>query len=292
MKPDANGSNNGLSSLEPGEYPNVIDWDDAFDNSGHVAGSELLAGRWSAAAACARAELESHARARIDLPYGPLPRNRLDLFEPDSNCAGLIVFIHGGYWHKLDKSYWSHLARGPLAAGWAMAIPSYTLAPETRISAITREVSAAIGFAAERIVGPIRLVGHSAGGHLVTRMVCDDSPLDAEVLERVQKVVPVSGVFDLRPLTLTRMNDVLRLDDDEATAESPVLRSPLKEMEVCFWVGAGERPEFLRQNRCICETWQRHNGKVSDRYETGKHHFSVVEGIASPQSALTRELIA
>ncbi len=270
----------------------MIDWNDAFDNSGHVAGSELLAERWSAAAADARTELESRDRAQIDLPYGPLPRNRLDLFEPDSNCAGLIVFIHGGYWHKLDKSYWSHLARGPLAVGWAMAIPSYTLAPDARISGITGEVSAAIGFAAERVEGPIRLVGHSAGGHLVARMICDDSPLAAEILERVQKVVPVSGVYDLRPLTLTRMNEVLRIDDDEAAAESPVLHAPLTEMEVCFWVGAGERPEFLRQNRFISETWQRYSGKVSDRYEAGKHHFSVVEGLASPQSALTRELTA
>ncbi len=109
-----------------------IDWDDAFDNSGYVAGSDLFAASWSDAAANTRDALSSTGQAQIDLPYGSLPRNRLDLFSPTGEPAGLVVFVHGGYWHKLDKSYWSQLARGPLSAGWAVAIPSYTLAPQAQ----------------------------------------------------------------------------------------------------------------------------------------------------------------
>ncbi len=268
----------------------MIDWDDAFDNSGYVAGAAALPARWADAAAAYREMLATARRAELDLAYGPGTRNRLDLFRPEGEPAGLVVFVHGGYWHKLDKTFWSHLAAGPLAAGWAVAIPSYTLAPDARIAAITREIRAAIEFAAGLVAGPLRLAGHSAGGHLVARMACDDSALPPGLLARVRKIVSISGVHDLRPLTLTRMNEILRLDDAEAAAESPALHDLVAGPDVALWVGAGERPEFLRQTRLLAERWQRPG--VSDHYEPGRNHFSVVEGLADRASPLVAELLA
>lgn len=267
----------------------MIDWDDAFDNSGYVAGADSMAAQWADAAAAFRGALETAGRAELDLAYGPAARNRVDLFRPEGEPAGLVVFVHGGYWHKLDKSFWSHLAAGPLAAGWAVAIPSYTLAPAARIAAITREIQAAIEFAAARFDGAVRLAGHSAGGHLVSRMACADIELPAELQARLDKVVSISGVHDLRPLTQTSMNEILRLDDAEAAAESPALKRPIDGIDVALWVGAGERPEFLRQTRLLAERWRRPG--VSDHYEPGKHHFSVVEGLADAASPLSAELL-
>lgn len=82
------------------------------------------------------------------------------------------MFVHGGFWMRLDKSYWTDLAEGARDLGWAVCIPSYTLAPVARISEITKQIAAAIEKAGNLVGGPIRLVGHSAGGHLVTRMIC------------------------------------------------------------------------------------------------------------------------
>lgn len=268
----------------------MIDWDDAFDNSSYVEDSDRLAQCWSDAAASFRDEQLAQGSATTDLAYGPLERNRLDLFRPVGDCTGLIVFIHGGYWHLLDKTYWSHLAQAAVAAGWAVAIPGYSLAPAARIHEITREISNAINFVANMVAGPLRLIGHSAGGHLVARMVCDDTPLPVSIRSRLQKVIPVSGVFDLRPLTLARMNETLRLTDDEARTESPVLHTPLPAVDITCWVGAAERPEFLRQTRLITETWQSLDTGVRDYYEPDKNHFSVIEGMASGDTALFREL--
>ena len=267
----------------------MIDWDDAFDNSGYVAGADGFAAQWRDAAAAFRATLAAAGRAELDLAYAESARNRLDLFHPESAAAGLLLFVHGGYWHKLDKSFWSQLAAGPLAAGWAVAIPSYTLAPDARIAAITQEIRAAVEFAAARVGGPLRLAGHSAGGHLVSRMACTDIDLSPALRARLEKIVSISGVHDLRPLTATRMNEILRLDADQAAAESPALREPVDDVDIAIWVGAGERPEFLRQTRLLAERWQRPG--VTDHYEPGKHHFSVVEGLANPASPLVAELL-
>jgi len=273
---------------------NIIDWDDAFDNSSYVPSSDTLAARWSAAASDFRTKTQKTGLADLDLAYGPLPRNQLDLFYPEipRPNGGLIVFIHGGYWQKLDKSYWSHLAEALTASGWAVGVPSYSLAPAIRITAITEEIRSAIEFAASRVEGPIRLVGHSAGGHLATRMVCDDSGLSTQVLHRVQRVMSVSGIHDLRPLSMTRMNTILQLSEKEAISESPALHTPLPNVRISFWVGAGERPELIRQTRLIAEIWQAIASDVSDHYEMGMNHFSIIESLTAPQTALFKELTA
>lgn len=265
----------------------MIDWDDAFDNGGYVPGSADMPDRWTAEAAAFR---DAQGSADYDIAYGTGARNRLDLFRPASP-KGLVIFVHGGYWRRFDKSFWSHLAAGPLARGWAVAMPSYTLAPEARIAAITAEIARAVTAAADLAGGPIRLIGHSAGGHLVARMACAGGPLPAPVRQRLARVVPLSGLHDLRPFLHTRMNDDLRLDEAEAVAESPALAAPQPGLPVTFWVGAAERPEFLRQNRLAAEAWTRAGGTVHDIYEPGRNHFSVVEGLTDPASPLVAELL-
>jgi len=264
-----------------------IDWEDAFQNADHIPGGADYPAHWAARAAAFR----NHAEAELDLPYGPAPRERLDLFRPTGTPRGLVVFVHGGFWRMMDKSLWSHLAAGPLARGWAVAVPGYTLAPEARIARITAQIGAAIGVAAARVAGPIRLAGHSAGGHLVTRMICKGAPIAPEVQARIAAVVSISGVHDLRPLRLHSMNADLRLDAAEAATESPVLLSPLPGIAVTCWCGANERPEFLRQSAILAEAWA---GKTDMRppvFAPGQHHFDVIDGLADAGSALTAALL-
>lgn len=267
-----------------------IDWTDAFDNSGYVKGSDKLGDLWSVAASAFRGRMIVEGRAQIDIAYGPGLRQKMDLFRADGKSRGLIIFVHGGYWQMFDKSYWSHLAQGPLAQGWDVAIPSYKLAPEARVSDITREITTALTQAASMTDGPLRLIGHSAGGHLVSRMVCDDCLLPDAVRMRVQKVISLSGVHDLRPLVMADMNEILNLTEQEAIAESPALRDPLPDVPVVFWVGAGERPEFLRQTRLICEKWEQASKHITAYYEPDRNHFTVVEKLADPDSPLVTEL--
>ena len=186
-----------------------------------------------------------------------------------------------------DKSFWSHLAEGAVRRGWTFAVPSYPLAPEVRIRDITRTVARAIAYAAERVPGPIALAGHSAGGHLVARMACLDGPLSAAERERLVRVAPISGLFDLRPLMRTRMNRTLRLDEAEAVAESPALARPLPDLHLTAWVGADERPEFLRQSELIANVWTGVGAATKCVRLSGRHHFDVIGELTDLDSALT-----
>ncbi|MBT8409349.1 MAG: alpha/beta hydrolase [Alphaproteobacteria bacterium] len=264
------------------------DWDDAYANMAHIQGSEALPAEWTASAAAYRA---SGVQSHQDIAYGDHPREVFDLILPDPEPRGLVVFVHGGYWMKLDKSFWTHYAEGARARGWAVAMPSYTLAPQSRLRGITRQIGRAIAAAATQVSGPIRLAGHSAGGHLVTRMLCADSPLPPEVLERIAHTVSISGVHDLRPLLFTAMNDTLRLDAAEATAESAALLMPLGQPSLCAWVGGGERPEFIRQAQLMAEMWSVLGVPAFCHIDGSEHHFSVLDGLRVPQSPLIEELL-
>lgn len=262
------------------------DWDDEFANGAHIPGSDKLPALWAANAAAYRQAV----RIEEDIPYGPAPRARLDLIRPDGPCRGLVVFVHGGFWLGFSKSDWTDLAEGARANGWAVALPGYTLAPEARISAMTQQIGAAIAKAAGLVDGPLRLAGHSAGGHLVTRMICEDGPLPPEVLARIEKVVSISGLHDLRLLQRTRMNDDLRLTDAEAAAESPALRRPVAGARLTCWVGADERPEFLRQSRLMAMAWDG-LARTTLVEEPGHNHFSIIEALTRPDSPLVGALL-
>ena len=257
-----------------------MELDDAYANAAHIVGSDAYPDKWAQAAAAFRAA----TLCELDLPYRESPRQRLDIFHPPRLAKGLVVFVHGGYWLRFDKSYWSHLAAGPLAQGWAVAMPSYDLCPTVRISEIGDQIAAAIGLAAGRVLGPIRLAGHSAGGQLVCRMTA--RRVGADWQDRVEKVVPISPVADLAPLMRTSMNADLKLDAHEVQSESPV-HLPKPQVPVTVWVGADERPVFLEQAQALRDAWE-----CRLVVDAGHHHFSVVEGLAEAESPLTKALIA
>ena len=202
-----------------------MELDDAYANVPYIPGGAQYPARWTVAAEAFRARLSAERRAELGLPYGDGARQAFDLFHPTGAARGLCVFVHGGYWLRFDRTLWSHLAAGPLARGWAVAMPSYDLCPEVRIADITRQIARAICVMAARTDGPLALVGHSAGGHLVARMAVP-GVLPGDVAARLSHVMPISPVSDLRPLLQTSMNEQFRLDRAAAEAESPALMRP------------------------------------------------------------------
>jgi len=270
----------------------IINWDDAYSNGPNIPGGDRWPAAWVAPARDFRDRLSGLGRAKLGISYGPKPRNEFDLFMPESTPKGLVVFVHGGYWMALDNSYWSHLAAGAVEHGYAVAMPSYTLCPAVRIGDITAEVGAAISTAAALVEGPVMLTGHSAGGHLVSRMVSRTTPLPPALCARLRHVVSISGVHDLRPLMKTGMNETLHIDEVEAMAESPALLRPMDDARITCWVGGTERAEFLRQSTLLANIWTGLGATTCVVVEPDRHHFNVIDGLSDPDHPLTRTLLA
>lgn len=269
----------------------ITDWDSAYANGANIAKGERWPDVWVGPARAYREELGSSGRAKFDVVYGQKPRNTLDIFHPPKPALGLVVFVHGGFWVNLDKSYWSHFARGAIERGYAVAMPSYTLAPEARIGEITIEIALSIELAAREVDGSIYLIGHSAGGHLVTRMITTTSPLSEEVQKRIANTVSLSGLHDLRPLMNLSSNAKMRIDRTEAYTESPALLEPFANTRLVCWAGAAERAEFVRQNALLANIWRGLGARTLVVEEPDKHHFSILDGLADPSHPLLDALV-
>ncbi|MGI9203911.1 MAG: alpha/beta hydrolase, partial [Woeseiaceae bacterium] len=156
-----------------------------------------------------------------DLRYGSGAEETLDLFvAKHSGSAPLHVFIHGGYWQLLSKDESCFAAPMFQEAGSYFAALNYSLAPQRSLTGIVAEIRRAIvwlystaekwGFDRNRIF----LSGSSAGAHLATMMMLTDWTDYGLPEDTVKGVCAISGVFDLEPVVLTYVNDVVGMDTD------------------------------------------------------------------------------
>jgi arylformamidase len=94
-------------------------------------------------------------------------------------------------------------------------------------------------------------------------------------------------VFDLVPLVATSINDLVHLDEKTARAASPLFwPPPPKGRTLVAAVGGDESSEFLRQSREIAGTWGSAGVKTECLVVPGTNHFSVVDELTQPRSAL------
>lgn len=267
----------------------ITDWDAAYANGAYVPEVDDIVAKWEADAPRFRKTMVAAGRADLDVSYGDHPRQTIDYFMPEGASKGLLVFVHGGYWLSRDKSLWSHMAAGAVASGWTVAMPGYALCPEVRIADITQQVALAVDVAAARVSGPVHLSGHSAGGHLAARMGCQDITLSC--VGRIDRIVAISGVHDLRPLTRTEMNADFQMSMADAAAESPALLLPNADFDLTCWAGADERPEFVRQNALLANIWTGCGVNTRLVEVAGHNHFTVINEMDDPDSPLTQALI-
>ncbi len=262
-----------------------------YDNSSRVANAAALIDAFTADAATFRDR--DGLTADYAMRYGNAERNLLDIFWPDEvRDAPLTMFIHGGYWQRLDRSDFSHMAAGLLEHGIGVAIPSYTLCPDTTVAGIVTEMRRACLLLHQTYKRPLTVFGHSAGGHLAACVFATDWPsLHPELPEDlVQSGLGLSGLYDLHPLVRTHVNDALALDEQTAEASSPLgwLPQPLHRFDT--WVGSAESDEYHRQSRQLSSRWSLLGTPSLNVEVDGANHFTIVDGLTDAESAVVRRL--
>jgi arylformamidase len=258
-----------------------MDAEREYNNRARVPESAEIIAAWARDAATFRA---SGVRAELDLAYGEGAREKLDLFlPPDDRAAPTALFIHGGYWQALDRSFVSHCARGLLGQGVAVAVPSYDLCPAVTLGEIAEQMRRAAAFLHRRRGGRLLAAGHSAGGQLAALLVATDWPAFRPGLPvgLVGAALPVSGVFELGPLKGTSIAKALNLTGADIATLSPRLLPPPAFEALHVVVGGAESDEFIRQSRDFAIHW-------GGSFEAlpGANHFTVLDPFTDPAHPL------
>ena len=242
----------------------------------------------------------AHPGARVDLAYGPGERDRFDLFPAPEPTGAFVIYIHGGYWQRGDKSVYSIVAGPLLAAGIDVAFVNYNLCPAVRMSEIVPGVrrgiahiwreAPALGCRRERFC----VMGHSAGGHLTAEMMATDWTTVADDLPRamIDAGIPSSGVYDFEPVLHCRENEGLRLDAAKARAVSTLYRAPATDAPQLVCWGELETPDWIRQSTDYAARIASPTRKVATCTVPGADHFDVVDVLTDPESEIVRRVIA
>ncbi|TYK53666.1 alpha/beta hydrolase [Actinomadura decatromicini] len=223
-------------------------------------------------------------------------RERLDVWgAAPGEARPVFVFLHGGYWMALSRHDSAFMARSLNDRGIATVVPDYTLAPEATLEEIVRQVRASIawihreGGAFGLDPGRIVVGGSSAGGHLTGMLMVDGWQREFGVPDDVVKAaMPFSGLFDIRPITRTYVNDTIRLDLAGAAALSPLLLPAGRRFPVVLVVAGHDGSGFVEQSRRFQDHW----GPAAELMVVpDRDHFDVVLDLAASDTAVSRALI-
>ena len=139
-----------------------------------------------------------------DLPYAE-PKNEwqtLDVFaQSEGKNLPVVVWIHGGGWHKGDKSEVQKKPQAFVDKGFVFVSINYRLFPHVTIKQIAGDVARAIRWTHDHIEeyggdrGALFVMGHSAGAQLAALVCIDDQYLKAVglPLSVIKGCVPVDG---------------------------------------------------------------------------------------------------
>lgn len=217
-----------------------------------------------------------------DLVYGINQEEKLDLCVTDNPESPLIVFIHGGYWQLLSKDDCLFPAKHFFDHGIAYCAIDYTLAPMAHISEMIEQCRRSIQwlFSNAKRFGydknKIFLLGSSAGAHLAAMTMLTNWNKYNLPDDVIKGVTLLSGVFDVRPIVHTYINEPLNLDMHEAERLSPLFLVGPNNSDVIVSWGENETSEFKRQSIEFEKKWKDTGNKSNLIEVKDSNHFDIV----------------
>ena len=153
--------------------------------------------------------------------YGPAPRQKLDVYVPDTGGAGkrlpVVIFFYGGGWVDGARGDYAFAGRAFAAQGFVAVVADYRLVPQVRFPAFNQDGALAVKWVRDNIAryggdpARIGLSGHSAGAYIAAMIALDrhylaDVGVDPAI---IRGAALLSGPYDFIPFTEVRGRDAL-----------------------------------------------------------------------------------
>ncbi|WP_336485558.1 alpha/beta hydrolase [Methylobacterium nigriterrae] len=169
-------------------------------------------------------------------PFGPNPRQRLDVFVPVSapETAPVLVFFYGGSWQSGAKEDYAFVGQALAAQGFVTVVPDYRLYPEVQFPGFLEDGAAAIAWVRDNIAAyggdPRRIVlaGHSAGAYNAVMLGLDPHYLRSAGVDPkvVRAVAGLSGPYDFLPFDQETAQRVFGQAPDPAATQPVAFVGP------------------------------------------------------------------
>ncbi len=238
-------------------------------------------------------EAEKKYKPVKNIPYGDLPDEKLDIFPSEKPHSKTLVFIHGGYWYKHVAADFYLIAEAFRSHGVTTVLIDYPLMPGYSMEQLVISCRNAIHWVQQNISRyngdgqEVYVSGHSAGGHLAAMMMVEGKQ---EFAYPLKGVCAISGLYNLLPVQLCYVNEILKMDEETALRNSPAHVAPVAWCPLIVAVGANESHEYLEQSRELYYAWTNHGVKVEILEVEGADHFSILETMLDKSSDLHKAM--
>ncbi len=217
-----------------------------------------------------------------DVPYGPRPRQRLDIFEPADGAAKrpVLVYVHGGGFVRGDKKnpglpYFHNIGVWAARRGFLGVNITYRLATTDPAPTAQDDVTAAVEWirlhAGEHggDAGHIVLMGHSAGAVLVADQI---ARMGADTRGVVGAALG-SGNYDFAKLV--NAVNVANYYGPDYAAHSPLPGVRESKLPVMVSVGEIETHDFQEQALTLVNALFERDGRFP-RFvrQSGQNHYT------------------
>ncbi|WP_424971828.1 alpha/beta hydrolase [Dinoroseobacter sp. S76] len=211
--------------------------------------------------------------------YGPDPRQWVEWIAGHGPETCLPVILHGGYWRALEAETHRFMMPAFQPFGAAVANVEYRLMPAQRLGDLIADTAAALHTLATRFPeAQFLLVGHSAGAHLALSAMADRG-----LAARTQGVLALSGVYDLRPVAQSFLQEALALTPAEIAQHSLSPEGPYP--PTLYLNGDRETHEFLRGGALMGTA-----PRAAWRVLPGADHMSLPDVVCAQAPALLDHL--
>ena len=269
--------------------------DRQYNNRTQVPDFAHIVAQWEEASEA----LRQQAYLCPNLAYGNHERERLDIFPALTPNAPVLVFFHGGYWQAMDKAVFHFVARGFIEHNVTVVLVNYPLAPAASMDIIVDSCRQAMRWLYTNISdyngspSKIYISGHSAGGHLVAMLLASSWPElgAAPPDDPIKGGCAISGLFNLMPIRLSYLNQILGLDQSAAQRNSPIVLRPNGGGTLIVAVGSLESDEYHAQSQELLQAWSQADLSLTYQPIGGANHFSILEHLADPEKALSQAIL-
>jgi acetyl esterase/lipase len=218
-----------------------------------------------------------------DLPYGPLPRQRLDYYAPAEPRADgkTVLFFYGGAWRQGNKADYLFLGQALASRGIGVVIADYRLFPDVRYPAFIQDGALAVSWAARRFGGErLFLMGHSAGAYIASMLAANTAYLRAVAVDRLKLggLIGIAGPYDFQPRNYRWLRDIF--DDADNAAIQPITHATAPLPSALLLHGADDHLVAPRNSERLAAAWQAARAPVDLKLYEKVDHLTIVGAFA------------
>jgi arylformamidase len=269
--------------------------DDAYDQEVYAPNRAQIVERRLANSERARAILGPPQR----VAYGPSEIEQLDIFRAARPNAPVNIFIHGGAWRRNRAADYAVQAEMLVRAGTHCAIADFINVDEAggSLFPMAEQVRRAIAFVHRNAAAfggdPDRLfvTGHSSGSHLAACALTSGRRAENLPADAVKGAVLCSGMYDLKPVRLSKRSRYVAFTDRMEQELSPQRHLDQLTTPLVLVHGTYETPEFQRQTRDFFAAVQATGKAARLIVGTAYNHFELLETLANPYGLVGRAVL-